>query len=176
MNTQHLPPCGPALAALFSLLLFPLPQTWAQPVDGQVEIRGELLLAGTERVGNLEVVELDNRVCVPLHIRPNGRFTLKLAAGNKAYLRFEQAGYLTKEVLVDTRNANLTRQAARKNSTLHFAVQMTPELPDKELAYAGPVGIITFRKGTGLMKVSYDRSMVRNRNGEIVTVGTPQVH
>lgn len=127
-------------------------------------------------MGNLEVVELDNRVCVPLHIRPNGHFALKLAAGNKAYLRFEQDGYLTKEVLVDTRYANLTRQAARKNSTLHFAVQMTPELPDKQLAYAGPVGIITFRKGTGLMKVSYDRSMVRNRNGDIVPVGTSQVH
>src|SRR5690606_29928958 len=98
MRTQHLPRCGPALTALLSLFLFPLQQTWAQPpVDSHVEIRGELLMAGTERHGSLEVVELDNRVCVPLHIRPNGHFALKLAAGNKAYLRFEQDGYLTKE-------------------------------------------------------------------------------
>lgn len=176
MSTQHLPQCGVAMAALFSLFVFPLQQTRAQPVDSQVEIRGELLFADLERHGSLEVVELDNRICVPLHIRPNGHFTLTLEAGNKAYLRFEQDGYLTKEVLVDTRYANLTRQAARKNSTLRFAVQMTPELPDKELLYAGPVGIITYRKGTGLMKVSYDRSMVRNRNGEIVAAGTPQGH
>jgi len=32
----------------------------------------------------------------------------------------------------------------------------------------GPVGTITFLQGTGLMKVRYDRSLVRTQEGDIV--------
>ncbi|MBS1943401.1 MAG: hypothetical protein JST38_21265 [Bacteroidetes bacterium] len=134
----------------------------------KVEIHGRVLIDEEHQEGTFEVLEVGNWICKPLEVFPDGRFNLKLNAGERAYLRFEQEGFLTKEVLVDTRNANITKAAARKNKSLKFDVQMTPVLPDKQLAYAGPVGIITYLKGTGLMKVKYDRSLVRTGNGDIV--------
>lgn len=133
----------------------------------KVVIHGQVLTDGG-REGTFKVLEVGNWVCRPMEVHPDGKFDLKLDAGDRAYLRFEQDGYLTKEILVDTRNANITKAAARKNKTLRFDVQMTPVLPDRQLVYAGPVGIITYLKGTGLMKVRYDRSLVRNSNGDIV--------
>lgn len=126
----------------------------------RVSIKGEVLVDDTMRNGTLEVVEVDNRVCIPLLVHADGHFELVLEAGDRAYLRFEKKGYLTKEVLVDTRNANATREALRRNRLLRFAVQMTPELQDPQLQYAAPVGHISFRKGNGLMKVEYDRRLV----------------
>lgn len=137
----------------------------------KVVIHGRVLIDEQHRQGTFEVLEVGNWVCMPLDVYPDGRFDLKLNAGERAYLRFEQEGYLTKEVLVDTRNANLTKQAARKNKTLRFDLQMTPQLADRQLAYAGPVGIITYLKGTGLMKVQYERSLVCKSNGVVASLG-----
>ena len=147
--------------------LAPLSST-AQDHSERVTIRGQILVDDTVPNGSLEVVEVNNRVCVPLEMHSNGRFELVLAAGNKAYLRFEKDGYLTKEVLVDTKNADITRDAVKKNKMLRFSVQMVRELSDKNLHYAGPVGVIRFSKSTGLMKVVYDRSLVRSSAGDIV--------
>ena len=160
--------CLPFFAFFAFTSLAPLNSN-AQSNAERVTIRGQVLVGDTVRNGILEVVEVDNHVCVPLVMQPNGRFELVLHAGTKAYLRFEKDGYLTKEILVDTRNANITREAVKKNKMLRFAVQMVPELTDKEMQYAGPVGVITFRKGTGLMKVQYDRSLVRSSVGDIVS-------
>ena len=91
--------------------------------------------------------------------------------GSSAYLRFEQPGYLSKEVLVNTANADLCEKDCRKNENLKFDVQMTPELSDKRQQYAGPVGTITFLKGSGLMKVRYDRTLARTGTGDIIMVG-----
>ena len=71
---------------------------------------------------------------------------------------------------MDTHNANITREAVKKNKMLRFAVQMTRELPDKRLQYAEPVGIISFLKGSGLMKVQYNHRLVRMNNGDIVAI------
>lgn len=139
--------------------------------QGKVVIHGRVLTDEGAQAGLFEVLEVGNWLCLPLELEPNGHFELKLSVGDRAYLRFEQDGYLSKEVLVDTRNANLTRRAARKNKTLRFDVQMTPQLADKQLSYGGPVGIITYQKGTGLMKVKYDRSLVRKSNGDVVVLG-----
>lgn len=131
----------------------------------QVVIRGKILCDVACTNHTFEVLEVSDWICLPLDIKASGQFTIKLAIGDRACLRFEQEGYLTKEVVVDTKHANLTRKAARKNRSLHFDVQMTPLLPDKDLVYAGPVGNISFQEKTGLMKVQFDRSMVqRNRN------------
>lgn len=141
----------------------------AQGNSEHVTIRGQVLMADTIHNGIFEVVEVDNLICVPVVLHPNGRFELVLTAGDRAYLRFEKEGYLTKEILVDTRNANITREAVKKNSTLRFAVQMVPERADKKLHYAGPVGVIRFLKGSGVMNVKYDHSLVRSSDGDIVS-------
>ncbi len=139
-------------------------------MNGQdkVVIHGRVLIDEDTPMGTFEVVEVGNWFCVPLAVEQDGEFDLRLTVGDLAYLRFEQEGYLTKEVLVDTRNANLTKQSAKRNKHLRFDVQMTPVLPDKHMVYRGPVGIITYLKGTGLMKVKYDRSLVRLDDGFIV--------
>lgn len=141
----------------------------AQGKSARVIIRGQVLVDDTICNGILEIVEVDNSVCIPLIMGPNGHFELVLAAGNKAYLRFEREGYLTKEILVDTQNANLTRESIKKNKVLRFAVEMVPERADKKLHYAGPVGVIRFLKGSGLMKIKYDHSLVRSNDGDIVS-------
>lgn len=101
-------------------------------------IRGQVLVDDAMGNSNLEVVEVDNLVCVPLSMHPNGRFELVLTAGNKAYLRFEKEGYLTKEILVDTHNANITREAVKKNKMLRFAVQMTRSCPTNGCSMRNP--------------------------------------
>lgn len=162
---------NPTMRALLAAALvsaISMPRCLAQEQPDRVVFKGKVLVDDDVRNGTLEVVEVDNRVCIPLVVHPDGRFELVLAAGNKAYLRFEKEGYLTKEILIDTKNANLTREALRRNNLLRFAVQMVPNLPDGSLAYAAPVGYISFLKGTGLMKVEYDRRVVKRDNKEMV--------
>jgi|GEM_PF-710073 hypothetical protein len=137
----------------------------------KVDIKGSMLTDSPEGASDaLAVVELDNRVCTPLEFHPDGKFKLSMPMGSTAYLRFEQPGYLDKEVLVNTANADLCKKDCRKNENLKFDVQMTPELPDKHLQYRGPVGIITFLKGSGLMKVRYDRTLTRTNEGDIIVI------
>lgn len=150
--------------AAFAFLSCSLVPSAAIHGQDRVVIHGKVLMDEGSPDSTFEVMEVDAQSCVPLEVKRNGQFTIKLDIGERAYLRFEQEGYLTKEVLVDTKHANLTRAAARENRLLRFDVQMTPQLPNKELAYAGPVGIISFQEGTGGMKVQYDRSMVRRRS------------
>jgi hypothetical protein len=168
MKTRTNPLMKAALAVLITYAMVMACTCKAQERPDRVVIKGQVLVDDDVRNGSLEVVEVDNRVCVPLLVHPDGRFELVLAAGEKAYLRFEKEGYITKEVLVDTKNANLTREALRKNKLLRFAVQMVPNLPDRSLAYVAPVGYISFLKGTGLMKVRYDRRVVRNDGRDLV--------
>ena len=141
----------------------------AQSPPKTVDIKGRILVDDVGPWDNsLTVVELDNTSCIPLEMAADGKFRLAMNVGNKAYLRFEHAGYLTKEILVDTKHADECTANCHKNEKLRFDVQMTPELSDKELHYAGPVGTITFVKGSGLMKVRFDRSLVRTSDGDIV--------
>jgi hypothetical protein len=129
--------------------------------DKQVEIRGRLLVDEKDLSQALMVVEVNGIECIPMELFSDGRFEVKLPAGSTAHLRFEMPGYLTKEVTVDTQNATLTEQALKKNKLVRFDVQMSPEFADKSRVYDGPVGEITFNKGSGLMKVRYDRTLTK---------------
>lgn len=170
MKTLNTPICSKSLRcqtvafAIASLTLFA--SAYGQD---RVEIKGRILTDAPEGVSDaLAVLELDNWVCTPLEFRPDGKFKLSMPMGSSAYLRFEQPGYLNKEVLVNTANADQCKKACHKNENLKFDVQMTPQQPDKHLQYMGPVGIITFLKGSGLMKVHYDRTLTRTMEGDIV--------
>ena len=55
--------------------LFPL-NSLAQGNSERVTIRGQVLVDDAMGNSNLEVVEVDNLVCVPLSMHPNGRFEL----------------------------------------------------------------------------------------------------
>lgn len=173
MKTATSPICSKSLRCLvvtFTMVcLAVMTSAYGQDKE-QVAIKGRMLTDAPQGASDvLAVVELDDRVCTPLEFHPDGKFKLSLPMGSSAYLRFEQPGYLSKEVLVNTANADLCKKACRKNENLKFDVQMTPELPDKHLQYMGPVGIITFLKGSGLMKVRYDRTLIHTTEGDIVT-------
>jgi hypothetical protein len=151
-------------AALIGALLLILLLAAALPASArekQIEIRGRMLVDDTIMSDALLVVEVDDQRCLPFQLDGDGRFMLRLPVGSKIQLRFEKPGYLTKEVLIDTKNALNTKRAAKLNKLVRFDVQMSRELPDR--VYAGPVGTITFLKGSGLMKVKYDRTLAESR-------------
>lgn len=125
----------------------------------RIEIRGRILLPEEELRGTVLIVVVNETDCVPFDLHADGRFELFLPIDAKASIRFEKDGYLSKDVLVDTRHALRTKTAEKKNKLVRFDVQLQPE-PRMERMYAGPVGTITFNKGTGLMKVQYDRTLV----------------
>ena len=138
-----------------------LSSAYGQDKD-QVDIKGRMLTDAPQGASDvLAVVELDNRVCTPLDVHPDGKFKLSLPMGSTAYLRFEQTGYLSKEVLVNTANADACNKECRRNENVKFDVRMTPVLSDDRLLYRGPVGTITFLKRTGTMLVRYDRRLMR---------------
>jgi hypothetical protein len=126
----------------------------------EIKIRGRLLLDGVAHTDAILVVEVNDMDCVPFDLDADGRFSFNIPIDGQARIRFEKPGYLSKEVTVDTRNALLTEKAEKLNKRVDFDVLLQP-LPSKEMAYAGPVGKITFTKGTGLMKVRTDRTLTR---------------
>lgn len=147
-----------ALPAAAAFLMFGW-STMAFARVEMVEISGRMVLDELTLADALLVVEVDDAQCVPFELEADGRFRFKVPLGSKACLRFEKPGYLTKSILVDTRNALLTDEARKKNKHVRFDVRMSPSWGHEHLCYAGPVGSISFLKGSGLMKVLYDRSL-----------------
>jgi len=92
-------------------------------------------------------------------VSENGRFTVTLPADAEATLRFEKPGHLTKEVVVDTRNAQegLPGHRARR---VKFAVIMQMERHMGNWTYSGPVGGLSFEQGGGCLSVHHDRTLV----------------
>lgn len=149
-----------ALRSLPALALTLACSTAALANDRQeIEIRGRLLLDGATTADAILVVEVNEVDCVPFDFYPDGRFVLTVPVDSKAQIRFEKPGYMSKEVALDTRNALLTAKAVKLNKRVDFDVLLQP-LPAKDMAYAGPVGDITFVKGSGLMKVRTDRTLI----------------
>lgn len=87
-----------------------------------------------------------------------GTLRLVLQEDARVLLTFLQEGYVTKVVEVNTANA-FSRFSDDKQRKVAFTVELIPQNDDRTLAYAAPVGHVTFAKG-GLMKVAYDRQLV----------------
>ena len=135
--------------------------------DKRIEIRGRILLDDTSLADAMLVVEVNDLECVPFDLHDDGRFVLRVPVGSKVQLRFEKPGFLTKEIFIDTKNAVKTKRAEKLNKLVRFDVQMSAAFADPNVGYAGPVGTISFLKGSGLMKVRYDRTLV-TRNAQLV--------
>ena len=129
--------------------------------DGRelIEIRGRILLTDGFLNGTVLIVVVNETDCVPYDLSPDGHFAVSIPIDTKASIRFEKDGYMSKDVVIDTRNAMRTKEAERKNKLVKFDVELQSE-PRNERMYAGPVGSITFTRGTGLMLVRYDRTVV----------------
>lgn len=123
-------------------------------------IRGWLHADGRDLSHAQVVVEVNNEVCVRSIILRNGRFEFSLPVGATARLVFEEPGSLTKEVLVDTRNALASAKARMANKLVKFDVVLDPVEKHTGRTYAGPVGQLRFVKGSGVMIVKHDVHLV----------------
>jgi hypothetical protein len=130
------------------------------PPSGDVTIRGWLHAGDANLADAMVVVVLNEESCVRSILLRNGRFEFELPVGAKARLLFEKPGFLTKEVVVDTQNALTGSRSEKVNRNVKFDVVLESEEKQPERVYAGPVGSINFVKGTGTMRVRYDRQLV----------------
>jgi hypothetical protein len=149
------------LTALFALVGLGL---YASPIQNPV--KEPLLITGWLHVNDstvqdvVLVVELEENYCTHSEILPNGRFYFEIPVDAKARLVFNKPGYLTKEVVIDTRNALNNKHATRVNSKVKFDLVLESTEITTGKYYSGPVGSITFVNGTGLMQVRHHEKLV----------------
>lgn len=155
MKTLHHILHGTAVLAFATLCA---PASLKAGTPQHIEVRGRVLLDGATAEDAMLTIVMNNNCNLPFELQANGRFKVLLPVNSLFTIRFEKPGYLSKDVVVDTHNALCSTTARKVNQLVRFDVQMQP-MPAIACAYAGPVGSITFTKGTGLMKVCYDRTL-----------------
>jgi hypothetical protein len=89
----------------------------------------------------------------------NGRVELLLPANEVALIHFRQPGFLVKSVKVDTHNMN-DGSYEGKGRSINIGVKMETSDSQPGLAFAGPVGMITFAGGTGELMVEQDHQLI----------------
>lgn len=125
----------------------------------QVTFHGKIeTLDGGARRTTLLVERADGTLD-SLVVTGNGTFKLRVDADSQLRLTFRQNGYITKVVEVNTLNA-FPKFKNENDREVRFSVELMPQSPTNDLAFAAPVGHITFTKGSGLMKVHYDHTLV----------------
>ena len=111
------------LTAFFALLGIGLYATPIQdPVKKPLLITGWLHVKDSTVPDVILVVELEENFCTHSEILPNGRFYFEIPVDAKARLVFNKPGYLTKEVVIDTRNALNNKEATKVNSKVKFDI------------------------------------------------------
>ncbi len=125
----------------------------------QVTFHGkiETLDGGARRT--MVLVEHANGGLDSMVVSGNGSFKLQVEADSRLRLTFRQGGYITKVVEVNTLNA-FPKFKNENDRDVRFTVELMPQSPSNDLVFASPVGHITFTKGSGLMKVQYDHTLV----------------
>jgi hypothetical protein len=114
-----------------------------------------LTAAGADQEDAVLAVELEGETCVYALLEPDGRFAFSLPVNARAELFFGKPGHQWKRIAVDTRNADGSVKARRVNKDVRFEVVLEREADRPVEVNAGPVGRISFLKGTGLMQVHY---------------------
>jgi len=125
----------------------------------QITFHGQIeTLDGGYRKGMVMVDRADGSTD-SLAITANGKFKITVEENTRVLLTFKQNGYITKVVEVNTVSC-FPKFKTETERTVRFDVQLLPQSPSNDLAFAAPVGHITFTKGSGLMKVYYDHTLV----------------
>ncbi len=104
------------------------------------------------------IVQRTGQVADTTEVGFGGLFSLTLAENEHAMLTFSQNGYVTKVIDINTTNC-ISKFSKEDSRNVRFDVELLPQNEDKNLAFAAPVGHVTFAKG-GLLKVSYDHNLV----------------
>ncbi|HQV52894.1 MAG: hypothetical protein IPI00_02155 [Flavobacteriales bacterium] len=95
---------------------------------------------------------------MPIDLSRTGKYKVNAPASDTYVLRFAQSGCVTKEVLIDGRNANTKKFGER---TIKFDMVLHADHPDVNMYYTGPVAEIAFEAGTGEMKLLEQYQLVR---------------
>ncbi len=127
---------------------------------GRVLVSGRLMAHGIRADERVLVFDADGRCLARTPVAFTGHFRVALPAHAQVTLHFRKPGHVEKVVRVDTRNAVDSAKARRLNRNVHFDVVLVPvvELPD--MAYDGPVGSISFVRGSGLMTVRHHERLM----------------
>ena len=133
--------------------------TGALFANKQITFHGQIeTLDGGYRKGMVVIDRADGSTD-SLAITANGKFKITVEENSRVHLTFKQDGYITKVVEVNTVNS-FPKFKNETDRTVRFDVQLLPQSPNNDLAFAAPVGHNTFTKGSGLMKVHYDHTLV----------------
>ena len=147
------------LTILLGILGFSLFATPAPAARDQVVLTGWLHVEDRtvdDLVLSVEVA--DN--CLYAEVESTGRFTVVVPVGYQVTLSFSKPGHLPKEVVIDTRYSMMTEKAQRTNRKVKFDVVMEPLEKRPGRKYDGPVGSLSFFRGTGTMKVKHNLRVV----------------
>ena len=164
MKTRNIPALeAVALAAMLAIAGLSLMAAPITPTPGAPQ---EVILTGWMHVEDntlddlILVVTVDEDRCLFADVDGSGRFVIAVPVGCRALLSFIKPGDLTKEVEVDTHNSMMTSQAQRANKRVKFDVVIEPIGKRLGRTYEGPVGSLSFVRGTGTMKVKHDLRVV----------------
>ncbi|MBK8499050.1 MAG: hypothetical protein IPL52_09580 [Flavobacteriales bacterium] len=164
MKTRNIPTLeAVALAAILAiagLSLIAAPMLATPTAPEEVIFTGWLHVDDNSVDDLVLVVTVDEDRCLYAEVEGSGRFVISVPVGCRAMLSFFKPGHLTKEVEIDTRNSMNTSKAQRANKKVKFDVVMEAVEKRPGRKYEGPVGSLSFVRGTGTMKVKHDLRVV----------------
>ena len=126
----------------------------------EVWLTGQLIVKD-DAMDDVELlIAVENGECREARIRKSGRFDIVLAAGSKARLTFQKPDHIAKEILVDATNVNKDLIGRGEDRKVKFDVILVPDDAYPGLVHDGPVGSITFRRGSSALKVDHHERLV----------------
>lgn len=123
-----------------------------------VAFHGKVVTTDGGARNTLVIVQRVGHVADTLEVGFGGQFNVVLNENEQALITFLQQGYVTKVVDINTSNS-ISKFSKEDSRKVRFDVELIPQNTDKSLAFAAPVGHVTFAKG-GLLKVAYDHQLV----------------
>lgn len=120
-----------------------------------VQVSGRVLAKGSHRNEVVRAMDEQGRCIAWTTTNITGRFRLRLPRDARFQLHFTKPGHLEKVVKVDTHHAVNDLQARRLNRSVRFDVVLVRSNGMPDQGYDGPVGTISFVRGSGLMKVHH---------------------
>lgn len=131
-----------------------------QSATQEVWITGQLFVID-DRMDDVELlIDVENGQCQSARIKKNGRFDVLLPAGAKARMIFQKPEHIAKEVVVDASDLDRKMFTRGEDRRVDFDVILIPEEHYPGFMHDGPVGSITFRQGTTVLKVQHHETLV----------------
>lgn len=142
---------------LLGLLTLLPSDSWSQTSD-VVLIKGQVIVSDQVTAAVDLTVDVGVYSCDQVLLFGRGKFEIYAKDGERYELRFEQAGSVSKTVMIDTKDVK--KKVGEKKHVVEFDVVLAPMDTVQPLHYAQPVGKINFHKSNGRLLVEHNRQMV----------------